>query len=223
MTVTWTYAVTPPVAPVSIGDSFTLEPQTDHAGNAKANLLEQFKSLPRMEAFVAAVVSLLQPLEDVCWQLLYERYLYAIEGRGPGEGVQLDGIGRIVGEPRKDRSDSDYIAFLSVRVLINTSNGKINELNSILDLMGIEYIRTLEVPPAHLEIYAIGNPFPGDSFLAMTEAKAAGVGLAFIYSRAALADTFSFSDTHDTEQTAATQGWGSVYSATGGQLAGVFS
>lgn len=223
MTTSWTYFVTPPPASEAIGDSFSLEIQLNHVENATGNLLEQFKSLPRMEAFVSAVVSLLQPLESLFWQMLRERYLNEIDGEGPAEGVQLDGLGRIVGEPRKFRSDIIYRIFLSVRVLINTSNGKVNELNAILSLLYMETIRVLEVYPAHLEIYTTANQFVIDSFFAMKDSKAAGIGLSFIYSEADAIDVFTFSDVYDTEQASGTQGWGSEYVVTGGEMAGVFS
>ena len=219
MTTIWSYG--PPTTSVSLPTVIAMTEETDHAGFAIGSLLEEYKGLPRMEAYLGAIVGMLQPLETLCWQLLRERYLDTVDGYGPAVGTQLDGIGAIVGEGRNNRVDAEYRIFLRVRGLINKSNGRVEELNAIVDTLGADTVHIIELFPARLEVYAMGVDCIDETFSSLMEAKAGGVALDFIYSPADFADTFKFSSTYATETVSATSGFGSVYASTGGVLAGV--
>ena len=143
---------------VEESDIAPLAHETDHATVAVDKLLHQFKDKPRIQSVLDRLMEMLQAAEDTYWQLITERFLNAVPtGEGPAEGEQLDVIGRVVGEPRNEQLDAEYITFLKVRILINNSDGLMEQLYSILDLIGFDSIRLLETHPAHLEVYVTGS------------------------------------------------------------------
>jgi hypothetical protein len=91
--------------------------QPDHAGEAEGELLVQFRSKPSIVGFIRGLVAPIQTLEDDAWDLRADRLLTT------AAGVQLDVLGRLVGEVRGGLSDADYRKFIGARILINTSGG----------------------------------------------------------------------------------------------------
>jgi hypothetical protein len=217
----WSYLVEAPTVVPVVSDVYALEREDDHAAYAKSRLLEFYK-LPRMEAYLESIVGLLQPLEDLCWQLLEERYLEAISGNGPAEGTQLDGLGLIVGESRGNADDDTYRAFISVKILINRSTGKIEELYDILVLLGCDTYAVIEDHPAKIDVYATNVQYYEKTRDAVLLWKPAGVGIGTLYfSTVSAANTFTLSDQYGTETFSDTQGLSSEYGPViGGKLAG---
>jgi len=56
------------------------------------------------------------------------------------EGEQLDRIGKILGEPRNGNDDKLYRVYLMLRILLNTTNGTVNDVIKV-----IKYFYTSEV------------------------------------------------------------------------------
>ena len=56
------------------------------------------------------------------------------------EGEQLDRIGKILGEPRDGNEDKIYRIYLMLRILLNTTNGSVNDVIKV-----IKYFYTSEV------------------------------------------------------------------------------
>ena len=214
-------AVAPLPAP---SDVHVLARVDDHAAQAAGRLLEYYK-LPRMQSFVGAIVALLQPLEDLCWELLEERYLDTINGNGPAVGVQLDKLGLIVGEARGNAVDDLYRSFIGVKIKINISTGKTEELYEILSLLGCEDTKVVELYPPELEIYATQVSYPRKTFDAMLLTKAAGVRIGnFVYIGVGDGSALSLSPIYDTETFSSTKGLASEYAVPpiGGYLSGSF-
>ncbi len=95
---------------------------TDHVARALARLKQQFKDKPRLEAFLSLLVGPAQPLEDALWQLLVERQI------DTAIGVQLDKLGKIVGERRLGRDDETYRRLIRARISTNNSDGLVEDL-----------------------------------------------------------------------------------------------
>ena len=92
---------------------------TDHVDKAKARLIQQYKQKPRIEGMVEAFTQEKQNLETVAKDLNEKRTL------DNSIGVQLDGIGSIVGEARRSgESDTAYRVRIKARIGINISNGE---------------------------------------------------------------------------------------------------
>lgn len=218
---TWTYTLIGPSPSVEAlpEDVGPLTQTTDHAGTATDRLLEEFHHLPRFEVLLEDLVAMLQPIEDLAWDLLQERYLFTVNGAGPAIGEQLDGLGEILGEPRSGRGDDEYRTFLQIRILVNNSDGIWDDLHAILDLLPLVVHEAEEIYPAHIWIEANETDYGYQAWAYLREAKAAGVGLTMILSRFTAANVFTLG--LGGEQQNAAKGLGGEYVSTGGRLAGV--
>jgi hypothetical protein len=155
----------------------------DHAGEGVGLLLEQFHSSPLLQTLLVAVLmGQVQDCEGVAWQLLTERSLdYAV-------GDQLDGLGLVVGEPRNGRDDDQYRVALRVRIAVNRSNGKPEELLNVLNLIfeGALEAHLTEFYPAAFTIDlhnpAVSPNTPDVLIRFLRDAKPAGVGMNLGYS-----------------------------------------
>lgn len=166
----------------------------EHANEGVALLLEQFTGSPLLRTFVACLMGLVQDGEGVAWQLLTERCIdYAV-------GDQLDGLGAIVGEPRNGRADEVYRTAIRVRIAVNRSNGRVEEL---INILGLVFGATLDVwvrehPPAAMTV-ELRNPAvtpntPEIVFGFLRDAKPAGVRLDLSYSIEDADDTLTWGD-----------------------------
>lgn len=102
---------------------------TTHIAEAKARFVQQFRAKPNMEAWLADYVTQVQDLEDVFFQLLLDRVI------ATAIGVQLDGLGAIVGEERKGKSDASYRIWIRGRILANRSSGTPEQMLELADLV----------------------------------------------------------------------------------------
>lgn len=106
---------------------------TNHFQRALSLLASQFRDqkpdggLTNFQKLIKVFCSAAQELEDTKWQLKTERWL------STAVGVQLDGIGKILGLPRAPgESDEDYRQRLQFQVFINASNGTPEDQIAIL-------------------------------------------------------------------------------------------
>lgn len=188
---------------------------------ATDRLLEQFKNRPLLEAWVQSYCREIDVVRLVMIELLVERQL------DNAFGVQLDGLGDIVGQKRGGRIDRVYRQFIRARILANRSNGRGDEIYDVLVAFLPEgaQLRIVETPPAaFVMLDETPGGFQGDpadvlSFLVDT--KGGGVRVHFVFSLADPSDTFTFSSQSGTKEASATQGFGNVAQSTGGRLAGV--
>lgn len=196
-----------------------IERVEDHCHDALALLLTQFQDKPRLAAVLCAFVDPVQETEDAAWQLLAERDL------DTAVDAQLDMLGRLVGEAREGRTDTEYRPFVRARVLINRSNGLPEEILTIVRVVvgdAVE-LHLREHFPAAFIVEVVGAiPFtPATLLRLLVEAKAAGVRVLLEYSFLPEDETFAFASGSTVELDAA-RGFGSTLDPTiGGGLAGV--
>jgi len=192
-------------------------PTVDHVAYGQARILQQYIKSPRLLSFLESCLDMVQDAEDLAYQMLALRSIYT------AVGVQLDTVGKILGYGRPDifgSSDDLYRVWLLARVIVNRSNGRIEELNLLLHTVGVEDIAILECFPAAMEAHGYNITYVGAVADNLGKAKAAGVALQFVYSVEPKADTFHYSGTYATAETSSTYGYGSSYVATGGVYAG---
>lgn len=125
---------------------------TDHADRAKALLPEQFKGKPNLEKILEIFAVHIQENETVLFDLLTGRAL------ATAIGVQLDGLGTILGEERLGRSDETYRSALYVRITINLSSGTPDTMIDVLSaLTGASLVKFNELFPAtvHMQLQGV--------------------------------------------------------------------
>lgn len=106
-----------PSAPLACNDDVVIQ--------GVARLIEQYVGKPRLEELLRIYLEQVQEAEDAAWQLATERFVSV------AVGVQLDGLGEIVGQPRLGLSDDDYRAAIRARIRANNSEGTAPDLYSV--------------------------------------------------------------------------------------------
>jgi hypothetical protein len=170
----------------------SLTEKTTHAEESVARLLSQFKDKTKLEGVVAAQADQTQDEETAFFELLENRSI------ANGVGVQLDGIGDIVGEERKGKDDATYRIYLYARILVNKSSGTAPEINEIADLLiaDANIQEFVEHFPAAWTII-VADEFPTDIDAVadlLGDAKAGGVRAFIEYTDEDDDYTFTFAD-----------------------------
>lgn len=210
MSTSASYTLSIPSAPVTAPEALS-EANLAHCAEGLSHLLHQFKGKPRLEAMVCVFLDQIQELENAFWALYTERTLEE------AEGVQLDGLGAIVGEAREDRTDAVYRRFIQVRILVNRSNGKLEELYQIIQAaLDTPTVQIQEHYPASEIVHVsslLGDLSAEDLFRILAAAKAGAVRLFLGYVFSDTAATFTWG--LDAGPDNAT-GWGSTTDASWG-------
>ncbi len=144
---------------------------------AQALLIEFFRK-PRWLDAVAAFATEVQEVEDAFWGT------HTSFDVDTAVGDQLDILGRLVGELRDDRVDDDYRAAVRTRILVNSSDGKLEQLIAIVQsLLPAATVQAAEYYPASLSfaVSTLGSVTFNTVYGLLHKAKAAGVRLEFTH------------------------------------------
>lgn len=196
----------------------TLTQTTTHVAEAKDRLVQQFKGKTKLEALLTAYVNQIQDLEDVFFQLLEERVI------DTAVGVQLDGLGDIVGEERKGKNDTSYRTWIRGRIRANRSSGTPEDMLEIADLItDANALAIEEYYPAGFNLIIFDDLLENidDVEAILDDASPAGVRAHVEYRLSAEAVIFRFAAA-DTITSSSTQGFADDSPVTtGGKWAGV--
>lgn len=142
----------------------------DHADRAVARLLMQYKGKPNREALVRALCSEVQTFEGSLFDV------YTLRSIGNATGVQLDGLGVLVGEARAGKDDDTYRNYLAVRMLINRSSGTPEEILEVFSMIAGAGLRVDEWFPAAITLRVLGPVInPAEFVDLLQQAKDGGV------------------------------------------------
>ena len=146
---------------------------TDYEDRAEGRLLEQYANKPRLVAWIRSYAAEVQELEDAAFDVLLLRLL------DNAANAQLDTLGRIVREDRKERTDAVYRKFISARIKANRSTGHGSEVMAILRILTDSLYTFDEVQPATMvfELASAPDVDVYQMFQMLRDAKAGGVGL----------------------------------------------
>lgn len=193
---------------------------TDRSGDALKKIAMQFKSKEHFEEFLKAYLIQDQELENVFYDVFLLRML------GYAAGAQVDVLGRIVGETRQSRNDTDYLAAIRARIRLNRQNAKIEDILYALSLvLGGKYqltrignlngvVRLMDA------LDAATDPSPEAFDAALQKARVAGSRLDFQYSRQDEDHTLKWSS-GDAFESAPNTGFGNDAGTTGGKWSDV--
>jgi len=145
---------------------------TDYFERAQDRLISQFKEKPNINLLLSVMVQPLQEFENVLIEVLRDRWI------DTAQGVQLDGLGKILGVERQGMTDDQYRDALRLQIGINTSTGI---ASVIIDIVGIITQSTLvemsEYFPACIDIYVNGDNINDYIVITIKRIIAAGVCL----------------------------------------------
>jgi hypothetical protein len=199
-------------------------PITGHVEEGLALLLDQYQDQPRIEALLTTYLEQVQALEDVALAV------YTLRMLDIAADAQLDTLGAIVGEERNGRADASYRRAIRVRILINNSDGRAEQLAQIADLFeGVVAaggsVDVRDYPPASILVTVHGHTFaedPEETVRRLRQAKGAGIGLQLIHEPSGSdATTFTLGDSSSPTTGDGSAGLGSTTETTGGFLSGV--
>ncbi len=167
---------------------------TDHVAQAQALLISQYKNKPRIAAMVASWGIEGQAVEDALYDVILLRLVDA------ASGVQLDAIGRVVGELRRARVDATYRLYLAARIRINRSQGQAGDLIAVLAIVETApyTFGTYATANVVVEFVTIPTQDPLDLVAMLRDTKMAGVGLLLIAPTDSVND-FLFSNAGDAD------------------------
>jgi hypothetical protein len=190
-----------------------LQQKTTLTAEAVANLIEQFRDKQNLGAFLSAFTDQIQDAENAAFELIDERTLDA------AVGVQLDGLGEIIGLERGGLDDDDYRARLKAQIKINSSSGTINEILEIVALIESAPDDFKELYPASI-ITTIYTPTEDPQLIALAirDSRSAGVRSHLHYSLDAETKLFTLA-TGDTTESSPFLGLANDGGTTGGFFA----
>ena len=149
----------------------------DHVVESKSNVLEQFKDARSVYGIIKAFSLSLNSIESQINKLNSWWWLDRVEG------IYLDIIGKIVGETRRGRNDSDYKVGIQVRIGINRSYGQPEIAIALVKaLTGANYVQYQPVYPANITFFTDGPIIVTDLSEQLLSVTPLGVGAAVIYS-----------------------------------------
>lgn len=123
----------------------------DHVSLALSRLASQFKDSPKLNAMLSSLIAPANDVEGQLDDLANKRWI------DTAEGLQLDGLGNIVVEPRQGRSDEEYREAIRFKIFINISKATPPDL-----LFALKYLskaddtQYMESWPATVILYTDG-------------------------------------------------------------------
>ena len=197
---------------------------SDLSERALARRIDEYKNDDDFASLVSSYVEELQAIENDTWSVIVDRLLEN------AEGVQLDVLGRIVGEPRYSDDDDEYRFGIRARIAVNLSQG----LRSDIYLVSTMVLYSSGVPAD----FVITERYPCSVFIEaldvidytisrvmgyLRQTRAGGVRLHLIYPTYPTTDSFIWSD-NDTSVDS-NQGWADALNIDlfGGYFSGVIA
>lgn len=143
--------------------------------------------------FMQAVLASVQDVENALQQLYRERRVDV------AVGAQLDILGKVVGQPRQDLDDDTYRRYIRARVSTNRSDGVVEDLITITDLIVDETGSYIIVRRGSTASVMVKVDLDSQTFALMgivrdflVQAVSAGVRLVVEFRQQTAADTFCF-------------------------------
>lgn len=162
---------------------------TDYVDQGLARFIDQYREKPRLAAFAASFLNRTQERENATWDVIQKRLL------PNATGVQLDVLGKLVGQSRDGQADDTYRLYINVRIIINRSHGRRPAVMTILQMLEGARFEYGEAYPAAVSIRYLATTTIDASVLFALVALALAGGVA-------LRMTFDTSNTR-----AARYGW----------------
>lgn len=188
-------------------------------GQGLARLTFQFQQ-PNIRAWLAAMLSECQALEDATWTVLTGRFLAtAICNALPATNPVFDAIGTLIGQPRSGLSDSDYKSLLYLRIAVNRAHGQIIDWSNFARIL----LRTASGPANYYDdqagiLFGVWGMTLNPNLVAQTLSQAPGNGMYAVFAYTTWPDASDFEWSSVTDPVSGELGWGSVYSSSTGGL-----
>ncbi len=128
--------------------------ETDHAGTGRAHLIDQYRGQHAIRGILGSLMSQVQLVEDAIFAMILGRIL------DNAVNAQLDSVGDLVGEKRQGRGDTEYREAIRLRIRVNRSQGKAEDIIRVADISTGGDFLYREFYPAGCEVTALDIPAP---------------------------------------------------------------
>jgi len=167
----------------------TIDYISDWQKKLRKRLYQQFRTKVTWQALADMLAAQFQDLEDAAQSVL------SIVSIDDSEGVQLDQIGALIGQPRLGVNDSTYRGFLRARIIANRAAGRIEEIYRVLNAsVGEVGYKILLSGAKAIDVIVVSAIDAFDSYIAqlfVRDCKDAGVH-AIVEWRTSESNTFCF-------------------------------
>ncbi len=193
---------------------------TTHVSQGLKRLLVQFQGQPNFAGQLRSFLLQVQELEQVFFDLRVQRYV------DNAVGAQLDGIGRVVGETRKGKNDTDYRTAIKGRILSNRANSRVEEIHALFGRLLPGFTFTWASGTVASFIYGIdqaltgSDPSPEVLNQQLQTAKGGGIHASLLHSGFDDSLGFTFA-TGDVPEADALRGFSNDAGSSGGHFADV--
>jgi hypothetical protein len=143
---------------------------TAHVTEALKLLIDQFKGQPVIVGILTSWTNRIQELEDALFDVITKRIL------DDAADAQLDSIGDLVGEEREGRGDSDYREAIRLKIRVNRSKGKSEDIVQVTNQATGGSFSYAEYFPASFWVFAYNVLSAKSLAQALHKTKAAGTG-----------------------------------------------
>lgn len=140
-----------------------------HPTEAVASLTQKYRNLPNTKALMRALTIWCDRIEALFWDLL------ARFNPDDAAGVQLEALGEIVGEAREGRGDDAYRAAIRLRIHVNRSTGKAEDVIRFGELTLAETVDYNEGPTAAFTLTLVNVDQPREIVKLLKRVKPQGV------------------------------------------------
>jgi hypothetical protein len=192
--------------------------KTDHVEEGLARLIHQYADKPRIKLLLQIYLDRVQDLEDAIFSLIDNA------GLDNATGWILAALGKVLVQPNPGLSDDDYRTLLRARIRVIRSNGKPEELLTILRLVFGGSADILYRESRNSILVNVRSTFgatnPSVVHTLLRQAKAGGVSITLTFNREPAATHMRFSSYAGATGTAGSRGLSSSVSPGGGGLVG---
>lgn len=129
----------------------------------------------RIFNFITPFINQVQEIENMLDDLRKKRWVFS------AEGIQLDGIGDIVGLERNGMTDDAYRVAIINKILLNISSGQPEALIEYLNYILAGDSELIELQPATVKIQIHEFPSPLNILTTLNSLRPIGVSLEIIY------------------------------------------
>lgn len=129
----------------------TIDYISDWQKKLRKRLYQQFRTKVTWQALADMLAAQFQDLEDAAQSVL------SIVSIDDSEGVQLDQIGALIGQPRLGATDATYRRYLKARVLVNRCTGTTPLIYGVFNaLLGSVGFRLETIPTKTFKLTVVG-------------------------------------------------------------------
>lgn len=125
-----------------------ITPINNYLQLAQARVLTQFKNKTVINNLLTIFINQIQSFETALMQVMQNIWI------DTAAGVQLDGLGKIVGISRDGLTDDEYRNAIRIQIAINVSNGTPNVVINLLQLItGQPVVQLIPQYPASIYLW----------------------------------------------------------------------